>query len=145
MITRRDFCKGLLTLPAGFGTAASWRSQLPPEWAPLFDIITTVRQARDGELPSGAYAGLKIAPNAYEVLLTQTSNRVYTLSVLIHEAWHAHQHRQGRKYYGKEAEREAWSIQALALSSIDPQHPLVPWLWEQSAKQPESYPLPGNP
>lgn len=70
---------------------------------------------------------------------------VFTASLIAHEAWHALQHRQMRRYYGREAEREAWALQACVLADLAPGHVAVPWLLGSIATLPDGGPLPGNP
>ncbi len=144
-MNRREMCWSIVVSPFSLLLGTGWHNDIPVEWQEMFNIITSVRFALPGELPDGAFAGLLVRPDGYHILLTSTEDREYTVSVLIHEAWHAHQHKQGRQYYGHHAEREAWSIQALCLSSINPKSSRVPWLWEQSTKQLDSLPLSGNP
>ena len=142
---RRELLLQLAASPFSIFLGKILEYDIPTEWLEIFKVISSVRIATTGELAAGIYAGLLIRSNEYHIILSSVEDKEYTTSVLIHEAWHAQQHKQGRRYYGTNAEREAWSIQALCLASINPSSRYIAWLWEQSTKQPENSPIAGNP
>lgn len=117
---------------------------LSAHWGWLADTLDVIRPAAD-ELPEGAAAGLLVREGYAAVLRDTDAGVAYTASLIAHEAWHAHQHGQGRRYYGRDAEREAWALQACVLADLAPGHPSVPWLLASIAALPEGGPLPGNP
>lgn len=138
MVGRRDILKGIASLPFVPIT-------VPKHWDWLTDKLTTVRMALPGELPNDAAAGLLVRPNAYVAVIRQDYGAPYNTSLIAHEAWHAYQHQQGRRYYGRAAEQEAWAVQATVLSDISPNHHAVPWLLTNIANLPDGEPLTGNP
>lgn len=162
MIGRREACQGIGA--AMLAPSVAW-DRWPPlilgddvfvgavrealallagHWGWLVDRLDVIQPAAD-ELPEGAAAGLLVR-NGYLAVLRDTDAGVaYTASLLAHEAWHAHQHGQGRRYYGRAAEREAWALQACALADVAPGHVAVPWLLTSIEGLPDGGPLPGNP
>lgn len=156
MTSRRAACLGLA---ASAVAGVSWDRQPPlvrgdygdalalldPHWGWLVDTLHVIRAPEDGELPDGATAGLLVRPNGYVAILRpHDQGDAYTASLLAHEAWHAHQHSQGRRYYGRAAEQEAWAVQAVVLADVSPGHAAVPWLLASIAGLPDGGPLPGN-
>lgn len=155
MATRRQACAGL----GATALAASWDGTPPladgdygaalrlldPHWSWLTDLLSVVRAAEPGEIPATAAAGLLVRPNGYVAVMNMSGSSAYTASLIAHEAWHALQHRQMRRYYGREAEQEAWALQACVLADLAPGHVAVPWLLGSIATLPDGGPLPGNP
>lgn len=128
------------------GTVKDALALLSDHWGWLTDTLDVIRPAKTGELPGDSLAGLLVRPNGYVAILAPGLQGVaYTASLLAHEAWHAHQHGQGRRYYGREAEQEAWAVQAMALADVSPGHAAVPWLLGSIAGLPDGGRLPGNP
>ncbi len=143
LLSRRDLLKFTGVLSCTY--LEDSRISIPPEWNILFERITSVSIDKERRLPSSSIAGLLILPDGYHILLSKLLDHNYNVSILIHEAWHAYQHSQGRLYYGSLAEREAWSIQALVLSSLDQTDSRIKWLWDQSMIQPNNGPILDNP
>lgn len=121
------------------------RDLLPPRWSWLTDRLHTVRRAQAGELPAGAAAGLLVRPEGYVAVLQGEYDPAYTASLIAHEAWHARQHADGRRYYGRAAEQEAWALQAVVLADLGAAHPAVAYLLASIAGLPDGGLLPGNP
>ena len=156
MPTRREACMGLgATAIAG----VSW-DRTPPlasddygaalalldgHWSWLVDLLSVIRAAEPGELPDSAGAGLLVRPNGYVAVLNASGKSAFVASLIAHEAWHAYQHSQGRRYYGRAAEQEAWALQAVVMADLLPGSPLVTWLLSEIATLPDGGPLPGNP
>lgn len=155
MPTRRQACQGLGatalavswdgTPPLADGDYGAALRLLDPHWSWLTDLLSVVRAAEPGEIPATAAAGLLVRPNGYVAVMNMSGSSAYTASLIAHEAWHALQHRQMRRYYGREAEREAWALQACVLADLAPGHVAVPWLLGSIATLPDGGPLPGNP
>lgn len=163
MVTRRVACAGLgatamvavswdRTPPLVMGDAlfaATVRealASLDGHWGWLTDTLDVIRPAETGELPGDSLAGMLVRPNGYVAIMAPGIQGIaYTASLLAHEAWHAHQHEQGRRYYGRQAEQEAWAMQAIAVADVSPGHAAVPWLLASIAGLPDGGPLPGNP
>lgn len=155
MVTRRAACAGLgaaalavswdRTSPLTFDDYGAALALLDQHWSWLTDLLSVIRAARPGEVPDTAAAGLLVRPNGYVAALNMSASSAYTASLIAHEAWHAYQHSQGRRYYGREAEQEAWALQACVLADLAPRHPAVPWLLVSIAGLPDGDPLPGNP
>ena len=163
MATRREACMGLgATAIAGVswdrsptlvqgdavfaGTVCEALGLLSGHWGWLVDTLDVIRAAEPGELPGDSLAGLLVRPNGYVAIMAPGIQGItYTASLIAHEAWHAHQHEQGRRYYGRLAEQEAWGMQAVVLAAVSPGHPAVSWLLGSIATLPDSGPLPGNP
>lgn len=156
MATRRSACLGL----GASALAVSWDRQPPlvrgdyaaslalldPHWGWLADMLDVIRPAEDGELPGDSLAGLLVKPTGYVAILRpHGQGDAYTASLLAHEAWHAHQHEQGRRYYGRAAEQEAWAVQSSVLADVSPGHAAVPWLLASIAGLSDGGPLAGNP
>ena len=156
MATRREVCAGLgATAVAGvswdrtpqmatddYGAALAL---LDPRWSWLADLLSVVRAAETGEIPVTAAAGLLVRPHGYVAVLNMSGSSSYVASLIAHEAWHALQHSQGRRYYGRQAEQEAWALQACVLADLAPDNLAVPWLLNSIAKLPDGGPLCGNP
>ena len=156
MATRREVCAGLgATAVAG----VSW-DRTPPmasneygaalalldgHWSWLVDLLSVVRAAEPGELPDTAAAGLLVRPSGYVAVLNASKGPAFVASLIAHEAWHAYQHSQGRRYYGRQAEQEAWALQACVLADLSPGNLAVTWLLNSIATLPGNGPLPGNP
>lgn len=160
-VSRRTVCQGLgATALAGVswdrqpplilgddvfvGTVRQSLALLSTRWGWLSDTLDVIQPAAD-ELPEGAAAGLLVRDGYLAVLRTTDAGVAYTASLIAHEAWHAHQHSQGRRYYGRDAEREAWALQACVLADLAPGHAAVPWLLASIAGLPDGGPLAGNP
>lgn len=155
MATRRQACQGL----GAAALAVSWDGKPPladgeygaalalldQHWSWLTDLLAVVRTAEPGEIPDTAAAGLLVRPHGYVAVVNMSGSSSYTASLIAHEAWHAYQHSQGRRYYGRAAEQEAWALQAMVLADLEPTSSLVPWLLGSIATLPDSGPLPGNP
>lgn len=139
---RRELLSKLACMPL---VTTGVRDSLPPRWSWLTDRLHTVREAQAGELPAGAAAGLLVRPEGYVAIIQGEYDDAYTASLIAHEAWHARQHADGRRYYGREAEREAWALQAVVLADLSPRHYAVPYLLASIAGLPDGGPLPGNP
>ena len=162
MATRRQACAGL----GAAALAVSW-DRPPPlvqgdalfaatvrealgaldgHWGWLTDMLDVIRPAESGELPGDSLAGLLVKPNGYVAIINPGLQGVaYTASLIAHEGWHAYQHSQGRRYYGREAEREAWALQACVLADLSPGNLAVPWLLGSIAGLTDGGPLSGNP
>lgn len=154
-MTRRQACQMI----GATALAVSWDRVVPfaesdygaalgaldPHWSWLTDRLGVIRGARPGELPAGAAAGLLVRPEGYVAVLHGDYDEAYTSSLIAHEAWHARQHADGRRYYGRDAEREAWALQAVVLADLAPTSPLVTWLLNSIATLPDGGPLCGNP
>lgn len=155
MPTRRAACQGLgatalavswdRTPPLASDDYGAALALLDPHWSWLSDLLAVVRAAEPGEIPRTAAAGLLVRPHGYVAVVNMSGSSAYTASLIAHESWHAYQHQQGRQYYGKLAEQEAWALQACVLADLAPEHPAVPWLLGSIATLPDSGPLPGNP
>ena len=155
MATRREVCAGL----GATAIAASWDRTPPlasdeygaalalldPHWAWLTDLLSVIRAAEPGEIPDTAAAGLLVRPNGYVAVLNASKGPAFVASLIAHEAWHAYQHSQGRRYYGRAAEQEAWALQACVLADLSPGNLAVQWMLSEIAGLPDSGPLPGNP
>ena len=111
----------------------------------LADLLNVVRAAEPGEIPDTAAAGLLVRPNGYVAVLNASGASAYVASLIAHEAWHAYQHSQGRRYYGRQAEQEAWALQACVLADLSPGNLAVTWLLNSIATLPDGGPLCGNP
>lgn len=134
------------TLPLVRGDYGAGLALLDGHWSWLADLLDVIRAPEDDELPAGASAGLLVRPNGYLAVIRPGDwDDAYTASLIAHEAWHAHQHGQGRRYYGREAEQEAWAVQACVLADVASGHPAVPWLLASIAGLPDGGPLDGNP
>ena len=154
MPTRRQACQGLgaaaltvsldRTPPLASDDYGAALALLDPHWSWLTDLLAVVRAAEPGEIPDTAAAGLLVRPHGYVAVMNLSTSSAYTASLIAHEAWHALQHRQMRRYYGREAEREAWALQACVLADLAPGHVAVPWLLGSIATLPDGGPLPGN-
>ena len=119
---------------------------LRDHWGWLADLLDVIRPSEPGELPGDSLAGMLVRPNGYVAIMAPGIQGIaYTASLLAHEAWHAHQHARGLRYYGRGAEQEAWAVQAVALAAVSPGHAAVPWLLASIAGLPDGGPLPGNP
>lgn len=156
MATRREVCAGLgATAVAG----VSW-DRTPPmasneygaalalldgHWSWLVDLLSVVRAAEPGELPDTAAAGLLVRPSGYVAVLNASKGPAFVASLIAHEAWHAYQHSQGRRYYGQRAEQEAWALQACVLADLASDNLAVTWLLNSIATLPDGGPLCGNP
>lgn len=155
MPTRRAACHGLgaaalavswdRTPPLVDGDYGAALALLDPHWSWLTDLLAVVRAAEPGEIPDTAAAGLLVRPHGYVAVIRPNGGTEYRASLIAHEAWHAYQHSQGRRYYGRDAEREAWALQACVLADLAPGHVAVPWLLGSIAGLPDGGPLPGNP
>lgn len=141
-MTRRALLSKLACMPM---LTAGVRYWLPPRWSWLTDRLAVIRGAQAGELPAGAAAGLLVRPEGYLAVLHGDYDPAYTASLIAHEAWHARQHADGRRYYGREAEQEAWALQAVVLADLAPEHRAVPYLLASITGLQDSGPLPGNP
>lgn len=141
-MTRRTLLSKLACISVVPTAVRSW---LPPRWSWLSDLLVEVRTARPGDLPEGAAAGLLVRPHGYVAVLQGEYDPAYTASLVAHEAWHARQHQQGRRYYGREAEQEAWALQAVVLADLVATHPAVAYLLASIAGLQDNGPLPGNP
>ena len=150
-MTRRTACQLIgavvvsVSLPieqADYGDALA---RIDTHWSWLTDLLHVVRHAQPDELPDGAAAGLLVRPYGYVAVLQGEYDPAYMASLIAHEAWHARQHQQGRRYYGRAAEQEAWALQAVVLADIAPSHHAVPYLLASIAGLPDGGPLPGNP
>jgi len=117
---------------------------LDPRWLWLADLLSVVRAAEPGEIPDTAAAGLLVRPNGYVAVLNASGASAYVASLIAHEAWHAYQHSQGRRYYGRQAEQEAWALQACVLADLSPGNLAVTWLLNSIATLPDGGPLSGN-
>ena len=155
MATRRQACQGIgatalavawdRTPPLADDQYGAALALLAPHWSWLTDLLSVIRAAEPGEIPDTAAAGLLVRPNGYVAVIRPHGGTEYRASLIAHEAWHAYQHSQGRRYYGRQAEQEAWALQACALADLAPNSPLVPWLLGAIATLPDGGPLPGNP
>lgn len=156
MVTRRTACQGLgaaaltvswdRTPPLVQGDYGDALALLGRHWQWLTDLLDVIRPAEPGELPGDSLAGLLVRPNGYVAVLNPgLLGSAYLASLIAHEAWHAMQHRQMRRYYGRQAEQEAWAVQAVVLADLVPGHAAVPWLLGEIAGMPDGGPLPGNP
>lgn len=156
MPTRREACLGLgataiagvswdRTPPLASDEYGAALARLDPHWLWLVDLLSVIRAAEPGELPDSAAAGLLVRPNGYVAVLNASKGPAFVASLIAHEAWHAYQHSQGRRYYGRAAEQEAWALQAVVMADLAPGHPAVPWLLDSIATLPDGGPLPGNP
>lgn len=166
MISRRAVCAGLgasVLAPVAWdrqpplvrgdavfaGVVREALTLLSEHWGWLADTLHLIRPAEPGELPDGAIAGLLVRESGYLAVLdperVSAAGQAYAASLLAHEAWHALQHSQGRRYYGRAAEQEAWALQACVLADLEPGHPAVLWLLGSLGGLPDSGPLAGNP
>lgn len=157
MTSRRSACLGLgataLTpvswdrqRPLVRGDYAAGLAMLDDHWGWLADLLSMIRAPEDGELPDGSAAGLLVRPNGYVAVIRAGDwGDAYTASLIAHEAWHAHQHSQGRRYYGRLAEQEAWAVQAMVLADVSPSHTAIPWLLGSIAGLTDDGPIAGNP
>ena len=156
MATRREVCAGLgatavagvswdRTPPLASDDYGAALALLDPHWSWLVDLLSVIRAAEPGEIPDTAAAGLLVRPNGYVAVIRPHGSTEYRASLIAHEAWHAYQHSQGRRYYGRAAEQEAWALQACVLADLAPGHPAVPWLLGSIATLPDGGPLCGNP
>ncbi len=155
MPTRRQACQGLGatalavswdgTPPLADGEYGAALRLLAPHWSWLTDLLDVVRAAEPGEIPDTAAAGLLVRPHGYVAVLNASKGPAFVASLIAHEAWHAYQHSQGRRYYGRAAEQEAWALQACVLADVLPDNLAVPWLLGSIATLPDGGPLPGNP
>lgn len=156
MATRREACLGLgatavvgvipgRTSPLASDDYGAALALLDPHWSWLTDLLDVVRAAGPGEIPKTAAAGLLVRPNGYVAAINMSGSSAYVASLIAHEAWHAYQHSQGRRYYGRQAEQEAWALQACVLADLAPNSPMVPWLLGSIATLPDGGPLPENP
>lgn len=126
------------------GTIRQALALLSEHWGWLVDTLDLIQPAA-GELPDGASAGLLVRDGYLAVLRDTDAGVAYTASLIAHEAWHAYQHAQGRRYYGRDAEREAWALQACVLADLEPGHAAVSWLLASISGLPDGGPLAGNP
>ena len=156
MATRREVCAGLgaaavagvswdRTPPLASDEYGAALALLDPRWLWLADLLSVVRAAEPGEIPDTAAAGLLVRPNGYVAVLNASGASAYVASLIAHEAWHAYQHSQGRRYYGRQAEQEAWALQACVLADLSPGNLAVTWLLNSIATLPDGGPLCGNP
>lgn len=155
MTTRRSACLGLgaaalavswdRTPPLATDDYGAALALLDPHWSWLTDMLSVIRAAEPGEIPDTAAAGLLVRPHGYVAVLNLSTSSAYMASLIAHEAWHAYQHSQGRRYYGRAAEQEAWALQACVLADLSPGNLAVTWLLSEIAGMPDSGPLPGNP
>ena len=156
MATRREVCAGLgatavagvswdRTPPLASDDYGAALALLDPHWSWLVDLLSVVRAAEPGELPDTAAAGLLVRPSGYVAVLNASKGPAFVASLIAHEAWHAYQHSQGRRYYGQQAEQEAWALQACVLADISPGNLAVTWLLNSIATLPDGGSLPGNP
>lgn len=122
------------------------RNLLPSIWDGMFVGVGSIMFDKEDFLPSGVLGGVQIVDGVPNILIKNIiTDNEYMASVLVHEAWHAQQYLQGRKYYGTAAERECYSLQAICLSQLKPTHVNISWLWDESLNQPDNGPLKGNP
>lgn len=155
MATRRQACQGLgaaalavswdRTPPLATDDYGAALALLDPHWSWLVDLLSVVRAAEPGEIPDSAAAGLLVRPNGYVASMNASGTSAFVASLIAHEAWHAHQHSQGRRYYGRAAEQEAWALQACVLADLSPGNLAVTWLLNSIATLPDGGPLCGNP
>ena len=156
MATRREACVGLgatavagvswdRTPPLASDEYGAALALLDPRWSWLVDLLAVVRAAEPGEIPDTAAAGLLVRPNGYVAVINASKWPAFAASLIAHEAWHALQHSQGRRYYGREAEQEAWALQACVLADLSPGNLAVTWLLNSIATLPDGGPLCGNP
>ena len=156
MPTRREACMGLgataiagvswdRTPPLASDEYGAALARLDPHWSWLVDLLSVIRAAEPGEIPDSAAAGLLVRPNGYVAVMNASGKSAFVASLIAHEAWHAYQHSQGRRYYGRAAEQEAWALQAVVMADLLPGNLAVPWLLSEIATLPDGGPLHGNP
>jgi len=154
--TRRAVCQGLgatavagvawdRTPPLATDEYGAALALLDPHWSWLVDLLSVIRAADPGEIPDTAAAGLLVRPHGYVAVINASNGPAVLASLIAHEAWHAYQHQQGRRYYGRQAEQEAWALQACVLADLAPDNLAVTWLLNSIATLPDGGPLPGNP
>lgn len=155
MATRRQACQGLgaaalavswdRTPPLATDDYGAALALLAPHWSWLTDLLAVIRAPEPGEIPDTAAAGLLVRPSGYVAVVRSLGPSTATAALIAHEAWHAYQHSQGRRYYGREAEQEAWALEAVIHADLRPGGMTTRWLLGSIATLPDSGPLSGNP